>query len=54
MVKVMYIGHSWGCHPETCSCREYAVVTKDGREISKHYHKEDAEQSAKLINSIKG
>lgn len=54
MVIVTYIGHSWGCHPETCACREYAVVTKDGRLISKHYHKDDADEAAKIINSIKG
>lgn len=54
MVKVGYVGHSWGCHPETCSCREYAVITEDGKKvIGTYYHKEDAESAAKAINSLK-
>lgn len=54
MVLVTYVGHSWGCHPETCACREYAVVTRDGKVISTHYFKDEADNAAKLINSIKG
>lgn len=49
-VLVKYVGHSWGCHPETCSCKEWAVVSKDGKTVSTHHYQDEAERVASLIN----
>jgi hypothetical protein len=38
------------CHPETCACNDWRVVTKGGRKVSTHYLKEDAERMAAALN----
>lgn len=49
MYNVKYIGHSWGCHPETCACREWAVVKGDAV-IQKCFDQDEARRLVKILN----
>lgn len=43
-LEVRYVGHSYGCHPETCECNVYAITNERGKVISTHYREADAQK----------
>ena len=38
------------CHPETCSCNDWAIYDIKNEKVSSHFHKEEAEYYCKLYN----
>lgn len=40
-----------GCHPETCGCKDYAVVDEDGNKVATYMSFIDADADAELRNS---
>lgn len=38
------------CHPETCICNPWNVVSPEGDKMSTHYNKDDADKLVKALN----
>jgi hypothetical protein len=38
------------CHPETCCCDDWAVLTPDGDKWDTFFHKDKAEKTAEMLN----
>ncbi len=42
------------CHPETCACNDYKVVDENGKKVSSHFHRDDAENLCNVVNGTIG
>lgn len=38
------------CHPETCCCDDWAIISPTGEKHSTYFHKSTAEEIAALLN----
>ena len=39
------------CHPETCCCNDWVIVSPEGYKISTYFRKVDAEHVVMLLNN---
>ena len=48
-LEVRYVGHTYGCHPETCACNVYAITTEKGSVVSNFYDEKTAKAALEEI-----